>query len=311
MNEIDSNSLYDLLSNSIGGEGSLRVEYFLPERDLLVGIHDGTHVFLSAREVVPMPEFKFASGALKTHQRIQLPGKEEIGPNFTLECYVETDSDLLAISSLYSGLIDLVGLKGSEAALCDAVSALSSYFSSRDESLKNRNTEIGLAGELCVMLAIGVGSSLIDAWHSDPFGTFDFVLNGERLEVKTSLSPQRVHNLRLTQNSPDVATLTYASVHCAESGDGSTISEISERITAELDATDKTKFRNKIERYPLDTFQMKFDVDSAVAGVRFISSRNIPSPIVNNSAILEVSWKCNFSLIDIQLDETGWQIKKD
>lgn len=306
MNNHSTESLYEKLDVSLSSSGDFAVEFYLPENKLLIGVRNSNQVFISGPELMPMTGFLFESGSLHVHQKIKLPNGDAIAPNFMLECKIENSSDLLAISSLFSGLVDLALSDMQEDSLCDAVLGLKSFFQARDKEIESRRIEIGLAGELILILGSNDMESMVTAWHSSATDTYDFVLNGCRLEVKTSTSPQRIHNLRMTQNQNDIAQLTYGSVHCVESGNGKSLSELRNEIISKLDAPYAATFEKKCQEYDFDNFGMKFDIASAIQGIRMISSHQVPAPQFSDPAILEISWKCNFSLIDTIHDLDSW-----
>jgi hypothetical protein len=308
VNNHSAESLYEKLNVSLFSVGNFAVEFFLPEKKLLIGVRASGQVFISAPEMVPMNGFSFDTGSLHVHQKISLPNGEIISPNFMLECKIENSSDLLAISSLFSGLVDLALSDLEEDSLCEAVLGLRNFFNARDREIELRKIEIGLAGELVVILGSEDIDSMVTAWHSSAVDTFDFVFNGCRLEVKTSTSPQRIHNLRMSQNNNDVADLTYASVHCVESGNGKNLSELRDEIVSRLEVPYVSTFLKKCEEYDFEIFEMKFDTASAIEGIRLIPSHQVPAPQFSDPAILEISWKCNFSLIDSVHDVDSWLI---
>ena len=283
-------------------------EIFFPTSKLIVGSVGFGHVFISGNELRPMNQFSFETGILKVNQEITLPNGVILEPQFTLQCKYESDSELLALSSLFSGLMSLGSDESSQLELCGAVEALETYFASKDQANLTKAIEVGLAGELCVILNSTEVNSMVKAWHSSTNGTFDFSIENQRLEVKTSLSPQRIHNLRLSQSQSDRAELTYASVHCAESGDGYTLKNLMSEIEKKLDRSSISEFRRKCQAYQLDSFVSKFDHISAMNGIRFVPENNVPAPIISDASILEVTWKVNFSNLPSIGDLNSWPL---
>jgi hypothetical protein len=160
--------------------------------------------------------------------------------------------------------------------------------------------ELGLFGELAVIYSSSNKEQMIDNWHSSPYATYDFSNGVNRLEVKTSKSPQRIHWLRNSQSGlHSDSELTYASVYCPETSEGETIPGIVNLIKDGLKPDSINLFERKLSPFKYAKFETKFDLVTAVEKIKFVDSSNVPRPLVTDNSIIDVQWKIDFSRIEV------------
>lgn len=161
-------------------------------------------------------------------------------------------ADLLECYPVLSATADRIQLKGESfsEAVVGSLRALSEVLSRL--SRMSTNQEVGLFGELIALRAliksVG-GSAAISSWVGPLSEEHDFVLEAVDVEVKTTISEQRIHTISsLTQlvPSPDRA-LFLLSIQVSRGGvGGSTLSELVEEIIFVLDGDAKSQFIGKV-----------------------------------------------------------------
>ena len=110
----------------------------------------------------------------------------------------------------------------------------------------------GLWGELFLIAASSDPLTLLDAWHSEPAGHFDFCSGDQRLEVKSSAERSRRHHFSFEQAYPPMGTAAFvASVFVERVGVGVSLGELWDR--ARDLAGDDADLRMKVERICMGT----------------------------------------------------------
>jgi hypothetical protein len=288
--------VFQLLSSTPEFEdfsSGLSIRFADPNQHLVLGLTDLGEVFLAMDQPSEVIGFGLKRASFEGNRQIRF-GSSAIERAMLLRCFVSDLEEILAISSLFAGLIKLF-LEEPMKAL-QAAQAYEDYFAGNAAHSVPVSEEVGLFGELCVIFGAKNRAQLVAGWHSSPHTTYDFSIGAHRLEVKTSRSPQRIHWLRNSQSGNHFdRELTYASVYSPESGDGVTVDELRVMILGELGAVDADAFSRKLEFFSVDKYQIKFDLETAISGIRYFSAQDVPAPVVDSSEIIDVQWKIDFS----------------
>ncbi len=294
------NILETLRMNSDNDDFSrdVSVRRFDTDRQFFVGVSpDGDYLF-GSKQVIDIPGFELLRAQLLGDQKI-LIGDSDWGRSFVLKCLVASESDALAISTLFSGLCGLALSKSPENSVELAAQGFESYFSTKDMRKPTPAQELGLVGELCVILSSSNPEKLTLGWHSSPLSTYDFSVENQRLEVKTSKSPQGLHWLRNSQSGAHAdSNLTYASVYCPETEGGMCVADIIKRVETRLSVDGVEILRKKLAPFDYENCVTTFDIAAAIGTIRIIDSANVPYPILNDSRILDARWKVDFSRLE-------------
>jgi hypothetical protein len=295
------NILETLRMNSDNDDFSrdVSVRRFDIDRQFFVGVSpDGDYLF-GSKQVIEIPGFELLRAQLLGDQKI-LIGDSDWGRSLVLKCLVASESDALAISTLFSGLCSLVLSKSPENSVELAAQGFESYFSTKEMRKPTPAQELGLAGEMCVILSSSNPEKLTIGWHSSPLSTYDFSVENHRLEVKTSKSPQRLHWLRNSQSGAHADdNLTYASVYCPETENGLCVAEIVKRVETRLSMDGIEILRKKLAPFDYGNCETTFDITSATSTIHLVDSVAVPYPILNDSRILDARWKIDFSRLAV------------
>lgn len=139
------------------------------------------------------------------------------------------------LPSLLAGVVAAAGITPQPGALGRAVRGLRDVFQalSRDAA----RSYLGTWGELFVMAVARDSHLLASGWGADASQTFDFAVQGERLEVKTTLQATRRHHFSYSQLlASRTTTVCVASIQTAVSADGATAQDLLVELLAKLSA---------------------------------------------------------------------------
>jgi Putative PD-(D/E)XK family member, (DUF4420) len=168
-------------------------------------------------------------------------------------------------------------------------------------SLTNKNiseAEIGLYGELVVLLKNIANRKIIDSWHSDLEDPFDFALSNSRVEVKTTFSSQRKHWFSEAQIASDLSLDVWiASVQLAHTHSGTTCGDLKLRIEEHLDGESRRHFQLKCESYRWEDFCFEFDLEAALSSVAYFNAANLPKPRREFPEITAIKWQLDLSFL--------------
>ena len=150
---------------------------------------------------------------------------------------------------------------------------------------KSNKTELGLWGELLLILTSRNPSLAIQSWHIDPKSIFDFNDSNVKVEVKTTLKNERIHSFSNNQviKSQAHRTIIY-SIITSKIHNGVSILELISKIGNKVSHTDLIDLNSKILSVAgeeLDDFTNKFDLNSAIKQVKFYDSNSLSSIDLN------------------------------
>ncbi|OAB88675.1 hypothetical protein AWH69_02455 [Janibacter melonis] len=192
------------------------------------------------------------------------------------------ESDVMdAVAAVFEGLIQLT--RSTPGMLGDVIATMEALFESGLKSRVARETEVGLAGELLVLAEAVDIPALVDTWHTKAEGRFDFSSQGERLEVKTTTSSDRVHWFSSEQLAPiPGACTTFISTLLPLVESGSTIASVFAGMNA-LTLQERARVRSIIidvaKEPPEILTSIVFDREAARRSLRHFTVQGVPTPV--------------------------------
>jgi hypothetical protein len=274
---------------------------------VVLGYREDGSVFFGCPQIGRIDGFKKGRARLDVMQTIDLQEKGVIEPALALSFLVNSEEELWAISTIFSGLYDLNknNFATEEATL--AAQGFQEYFADLPKLGLTSELEIGLFGELSIIATSKKKEKLIRGWHASPDSTYDFAFNSERLEVKTSTRPTRMTWLRSSQTIKNADPyLTYLSIYAPLDDAGLTLKELANEVRELLSPTLGSIFDEKLAFYEIDLCNRRFDFKTASQSFRFVSATDVPYPISDDPNILETRWKCSFEKLPITGEPSIW-----
>lgn len=308
-NEWNANNIFAILDAPRQNEfdSDITVLKFDDKLNVVIGYTENGSVFFGCPQVGQISGFKKGRANLSVMQSIDLKDRGIVEPALALSFLVNSEEELRAISTIFSGLYDLnKNSSGSEKATL-AAQGFEDYFADLPKIGLTNELEIGLFGELSIISMSEKKEELVRGWHSAPHSTYDFSFNSNRLEVKTSTRPTRMVWLRSSQTILNADPhLTYLSVYAPLDDSGITLQELATQIRNALSPTLRSIFEDKLSFFDVNNCIRRFDYKTALETPRFISSRDIPMPIYDNPKIIEIRWKCSFENLPESGDRSTW-----
>lgn len=274
---------------------------------VVIGYSDDGSVFFGCPQVGQIQGFKKGRARLEVSQSIDFKDRGVVEPALALSFLVNSEEELRAISTIFSGLYDLnKNAKGTEKATL-AAQGFEKYFADLPRIGLTSELEIGLFGELSILAASTKKEELVRGWHSSPDATYDFSFNSNRLEVKTSTRPTRLVWLRASQTLRDVDPgLTYLSVYAPFDDAGMNLPDVAAQVRESLAPSMRILFDGKLACYDITDSKKRFDFRRAVDSFRFISGCDVPIPNADDPRIMEIRWKCSFENLPNNGDSVSW-----
>jgi len=198
---------------------------------------------------------------------------------------------LQIVGGVFASLIDLERRIGDAG---HAILVLKDIFADSFEFEQDRNTLLGLVGELTVLASAPHLEPTLSAWHSDGDDRYDFSWDSRRLEVKATTSSVREHQFTSRQlPALHGIEVWVASVQIAEVEVGTSIAELFEELASDLppDAVKKlSSVITKTAGLPPGLLQSPiFDLESTKRGVRVFAGDIVPTPLLVHGAS-NLSW---------------------
>ena len=180
-------------------------------------------------------------------------------------------------------------------------------------SLPPKKSIQGLWAELVVIEVSKRPEFLISAWHRNNYDKFDFNDGVNKIEVKSTSRPRRIHRFSAEQLLPNKSSkLLIASTIAIETGIGSSIYDLVSRIEDRVkDSSLVLELRIKIALILGSSLEQAseiyFDYTQAVDSLSFFHSDDIPKIADKHipSQIQRVSYDCDLTGISpAKLDES-------
>lgn len=219
-----------------------------------------------------------------------------------VDCEADFEVDVDAIATVFLGLLEIS--TDASVKLSDVIRGLADLFETgriRDLSIQEK---IGLTGELLVILGSPNKDYAVRCWRSGERDRFDFSSHGQRIEVKTTTSTERVHSFNSAQiPGPTDCIVLVASVQLNVVEVGHTLNDLVELIRAQLltsaaqsELSAKAGIVIGLNKQGLQNF--KFDLDSSLASIRFTSSTRVPRPM-QSPGVIRMSWEALVSEFEV------------
>ena len=308
-NDWDAADIYTILDtprvHDFGSDITvLKIDHHLK---VVIGYSENGSVFFGCPQIGQINGFRKGRAKLEVSQSIDLKERGVVEPALALSFLVNSEEELRAISTIFSGLYDLnKNANGTEKATL-AAQGFEDYFADLPKIGLTSELEIGLFGELAILAASSKKEELVRGWHSTPDATYDFSFNGNRLEVKTSTRPTRLVWLRGSQTIKDTDPgLTYLSIYAPLDDAGMNLQDLSARVREQLAPSMVNLFDEKLAFYDITNCEKRFDFRSAAESFRFVSTSDIPIPNAEDPRILEIRWKCSFENLPSNGDSASW-----
>lgn len=275
--------------------------------NVVIGYTDSGSVFFGCPQVGEIPGFRKGRAKLDVSQTIDLGARGVVEPALALSFLVNSEEELSAISTIFSGLYDLNKSGTGTERATQAAQGFEKYFAELPKIGLTSEIEIGLFGELSMIASSTKKEDLVRGWHCTPDATYDFSFYGKRLEVKTSTRPTRLVWLRSSQTMMNGdSDLTYVSVYAPIDDAGMNLQDLSQAIKESLSPTFRTIFEDKLASFDIGNCKQRFDFGQVSESFRFVLSDDIPVPNSEDPRILELRWKCSFENLPNRGDAAHW-----
>ena len=240
---------------------------------------------------IHLPNFRARVNALAT---IAEEGGPEVQQSVcVLEVKGRAADDRRVFASVASAVADALGPEGTPEALAEVLEALIDLFMPAHAP---RGSLLGLWGELVVILSQAHPEDLVRAWHVDPRGLHDFVIEGRRLEVKTSQTGKREHQFSARQLVEDgKVSVDVVSVVTAPTDVGTTVTDLVEELDSVL--VNSPELRMKVQRVVADTLgetwvevvgAHAWDREYARASAQVFGASDLPAVDTSSPRVLSV-----------------------
>jgi hypothetical protein len=225
---------------------------------------------------------------------VTLPGSAATGPFMLLRFEADAEDLEALAAALFEGLLNLAESSWPQ---CRAASAAAvETFQGQLFARGNLDEQAGLFGELVTIAISSDPARMVNAWHENRYAVHDFAIGHSRLEVKTSMSQQRLHWIGERQVIPASGeSVTFASVYAPSVHQGMTCADISQEIESHLSGESLVRFRRKLNQVPLIGDLFEFDRVVAQSNILFIAGEHIPRPEVRDPRIRSVKWRVDLS----------------
>lgn len=216
-----------------------------------------------------------------------------------------TEFEIDALSTVFTGLIDLARTTKTPSRLSAVVQALAHLFEERMSLQVDPRMVSGLFGELLAIYKSSRPSSLIAAWHVDLDDQYDFSCGNRRLEVKTTIQNVRRHHFSNAQlPGSQYVDVVVVSVMAPIVAQGVGIGDLFDMTVAMID---DDLIRSKLADQCFETLgtdphlvlEPNFDIEAATASIAIFTPDSVPTPIMPHGVI-----RCDWTA-ELRDDDAG------
>jgi hypothetical protein len=300
--------IFDNLTSNffLNDNSDLTIVKFDKQNKVVIGYKKDGCIFIGCSQVGDIEGFETRRAKLQVLQTIDLQNNGVIEPAFVLSFASFSDDELMSVCTIFAGLYDLNRKSFGLDTATKAAQGFKDFFVKFAPVKVSREYEIGLFGELSVILASNDRETLIQAWHLNPYSTYDFSFKGQRLEVKTSSNPSRQVWLRSSQ-TVDLTQddLTYLSIYAPEDQFGQSINDLVIQINKNINKASQVELDQKLSLFDLSKCKLKFDLKKTISSFKFISGKDVP--IIKNTDIRvsAINWRTSFELLS-EIDNNNY-----
>lgn len=159
-----------------------------------------------------------------------------------------------------------------------------------------KNDQIGIFGELSIIELVKNYKNALKYWRLKSPEKFDFYGNSTALEVKTTMTNERIHNFRYNQVNHNSIKIFIASILTKESLTGITIKDLGIEILKKIDDVKlKHKILMNLEKFNNCDDLIQFDLDYTLKNTLFFDADVIPKITENPIGISKISFQSDLS----------------
>lgn len=200
--------------------------------------------------------------------------------------------------------VDVLSLWGSGGSITQVVDLIDAWqVAFAQDTPPSRQRLLGLWGELFLIHMAPNPDHLVEAWHVDPTGTFDFLFaDGLVLEAKTTQRSHRQHHFSSGQVGPHTPkSMLLASTMTQRSDTGLSINSLKDLIIENISSPASvhlfmTKFLNEFDPSWTQLDDLAWDATLARNSVRIFTRSDLSFPAFE-FPITEVTWIQDFDSI--------------
>lgn len=214
--------------------------------------------------------------------RIARPQEDMLDSRFSLvHCQSEDEILHRYFLDLMETVVAVLPQSPTADAIVEGVDRMATLFQNLQEP--PRRTVQGLWGELFLISKAREPALIVRAWHNEVCEHFDFAAEAQRLEVKTSITRSRSHNISFPQaDPPEGVQAVFVSMFVERTAAGKSVGELWDMIHSSV--TGNTELRLKIDEVCLETLgvgwrearEARFDGQLARTSLALYDSRDIP-----------------------------------
>lgn len=158
---------------------------------------------------------------------------------------------------------------------------------------------VGFFGEMLVVEMCNATDSVLESWHSNPNDRYDFALGSDRLEVKTTMSPRRVHRFSSTQlPAPKGVSVDFASIITQQVPYGSSIFDLYGIVRAKTELTGRRRldllFSRFASRDEATCEELMFDLNMARESLKIFNAEDVPRPLMT-PRVISAKWQSDLT----------------
>lgn len=194
--------LFDQMRQVPHGENAYRVSRF--SEKVFFGLDSNNQPNVFVKENTPSRKYALETsnisiGFSQEYDLVFSEGNAERFIGHKISCKSQREADVRTFLSIIQSYIDNASVHDlTSDGLTDFFYSLVRLFKIQPDS-DTTTARQGLWGELFLMKTFGGYDLWTKHWHSDPLNIFDFSMTNKRIEVKTTINPERIHQFSHSQ----------------------------------------------------------------------------------------------------------------